>query len=87
MVRLEGQNRIARLCFLFPYKLLPGQGSQAADPPFLSNQPEGRNGSVAESAQLEGSSSPLPLPFPFLPQPSPPWASAQAPSTACLQES
>lgn len=66
MVRLEGQNRIARLCFLFPYKLLPRQGSQAADPPFLRNQPEGGIAQLLSQLSWRGAvlphSPPLSLP-------------------------
>lgn len=71
MVRLEGQNNKA----LFPLSLetaAPDRVPRLVNPPFLRNQPGGRNRSVAESAQLEGSS-PLSRP-PSLPasaQPTP----------------
>lgn len=52
MVRAEGENNKA----LFLRNCCPRQGSQAIDPPFLRNQPGGRNSSAAESAQLKGSS-------------------------------
>lgn len=62
MVRLEGQNNKA----LFPLSLetaAPDRVPRLVGPPFLRNQPGGRNRLVAESAQLE-ESSPLPPPFP-----------------------
>lgn len=68
--RQDGQvgraEQNSKALFPLPYKLPPRQGSQAADPPFLQNQPEGRIAQLLSQLSWRGvltpHSPPLSLP-------------------------
>lgn len=85
MVRLEGQNSKA----LFPLSLetaAPDRVPRLWTHPSSQTSLEGGIAQLLSQLSWRGAALFLPPRLPLLPQPSPPQASAQASSTACLQE-
>lgn len=85
LVRLEGQNKMA----LFPLSLetaAPDRVPRLLTHPSSKTSLEGGIAQLLSQLSLRGATLLLPRLLAFLLQPSPSRASAQAPSTACVQE-